>query len=473
MMNVSVRLGFVPQKGPQLAFIKAPTDIVVYGGARGGGKTYASLGEFWIHAEDHGADAVGLIVRRSREDLKDTIATAIRMYGNAARYSEKGNVFRFANGARLNCAYLENDRDAENYQGWSLTRVYVEELTQFPLPDPVFKLLATLRSSKGIRPQFRATCNPGGVGHGWVKEWIIDPGEYQITVDPESGLSRAFIPAKLKDNPALMDSDPNYVNRLKAVGSPELVKAWLNGDWTVIEGAFFPEFRPDRHIIEPFDIPDDWTKWRAMDWGSAKPFSVGWYAHVQDDTHHDGRILKRGAIIRYAEWYGCSKPNVGLHMTAEEVAHGIVHRETHGGTRTKMAYGILDPAAFAVISGPSIAETLGRHGCHFRRADNTRKSRDKRAGGWDQVRNRLKGDGEGNPMIFLFSTCRHLIRTLPMMQHDTFDVEDLDTDGEDHAVDELRYSCMSRPFGARKEKLEDRNPYLIANIFKLKELENR
>jgi len=178
MMNVTVRLGFVPQKGPQLAFIKAPTDIVVYGGARGGGKTYASLGEFWCHAEDHGADAVGLIVRRSREDLKDTIATAIRMYGNAARYSEKGNVFRFANGARLNCAYLENDRDAENYQGWSLTRVYVEELTQFPLPDPVFKLLATLRSSKGIKPQFRATCNPGGVGHGWVKEWIIDPGEY-------------------------------------------------------------------------------------------------------------------------------------------------------------------------------------------------------------------------------------------------------------------------------------------------------
>ena len=160
-------------------------------------------------------------------------------------------------------------------------------------------------------------------------------------------------------------------------------------------------------------------------------------------------------------------------MTAEEVAHGIVHRETHGGTRTKMAYGILDPAAFAVISGPSIAETLGRHGCHFRRADNTRKSRDKRAGGWDQVRNRLKGDVDGNAMLFVFSTCRHLIRTLPMMQHDTYDIEDLDTDGEDHAVDELRYSCMSRPFGARKEKLEDRNPYLIANIFKLKELENR
>src|SRR5262245_2145377 len=417
-MNVQVRLGFVPQPGAQTAFIKSPCDITTYGGARGGGKTYASLGAFWIHAEDYGPDAVGLIVRRTRTDLADTIATAIRMYGNAARYSEKGNVFRFHNGARLNCAYLENDRDAEGYQGWSLTRVLIEELTQFPNPEPVFKLLATLRSSKGIKPQMLCTCNPGGSGHAWVKDWVIDQGEYEITTDPETGLTRTFIPAKIADNPALIQNDPNYVNRLKAVGSPELVRAWLNGDWTVIQGAFFPEFSVDRHVIEPFDIPEEWIRWRAMDWGSAKPFSVGWYAHVQDDTFRNERWLKRGAIIRYAEWYGCVKPNVGLHMTAEEVARGIVHRETIGGKRQKISYGVLDPAAFAVISGPSIGETLGRYGATFRRADNTRKSRDKRMGGWDQIRNRLKGDADGNPMLFLFSTNRHLIRTLPMMQHD-------------------------------------------------------
>jgi hypothetical protein len=466
-MNIVVRLGFVPQPGPQTAFIKCPTDIVIYGGARGGGKTYASLGEFWIHAEDHGAHAVGLIVRRSREDLKDTIATAIRMYGNAAVYSEKGNVFKFHNGARLNCAYLENDRDAENYQGWSLTRLYVEELTQFPLPDPVFKLLATLRSSAGIKPQMRCTCNPGGPGHGWVKEWVIDHGAYQLVADDESGLVRTFIPAKLEDNPALVHNDPNYVNRLKAVGSPELVRAWLLGDWTVIEGAFFPEFSVSRHVIEPFAIPSNWVRWRAMDWGSAKPFSIGWYAHVQDNTERDGRMLVRGAIIRYAEWYGCSKPNVGLEMTAEEVARGIVSRETVDGHRTRMSYGVLDPSAFAVVSGPSIGETLIRNGAHFRRADNTRRSRDKRMGGWDQVRNRLKGDVDGNPLLFIFSTGRHLIRTLPMMQHDPYNPEDLDTEGEDHAVDELRYSCLSRPFHTRITPLQDRNPYLIKNVFKL------
>jgi len=466
-MNVSVRLGFVPQPGPQTAFLKCPVDIVVYGGARGGGKTYASLGEFWIHAEDFAEHAVGLIVRRSREDLKDTIATAIRMYGNAARYSEKGNVFRFHNGARLNCAYLENDRDAENYQGWSLTRLYVEELTQFPMPDPVFKLLATLRSSAGIKPQMRCTCNPGGPGHSWVKEWIIDLGEYELTKDEESGLVRTFIPAKLDDNPALLGNDPNYVNRLRAVGSPELVRAWLDGDWTVIEGAFFPEFSVDRHVIQPFKIPDHWVKWRAMDWGSARPFSVGWYAHVQDDTVQDGKRLKRGAILRTAEWYGCSKPNVGLQLTAEQVAKGIVSRETVDGARMKIAYGVLDPSAFAVISGPSIAETMIRSGVTFRRADNTRRSTDKRMGGWDQVRNRLTGDADGNPMLFVFSTCRHLIRTLPMMQHDQYNPEDLDTEAEDHAVDELRYSCLSRPFHIRVEKPESKNPYLIANVFKL------
>lgn len=391
------------------------------------------------------------------------------MYGNAAKYSEKGNMFRFHNGARLNCAYLENDRDAEAYQGWSLTRVYVEELTQFPLPDPVFKLLATLRSSAGIKPQMRCTCNPGGSGHGWVKEWIIDPGEYVLTVDDESQLVRTYIPAKVADNPALLANDPNYLNRLKAVGSPELVRAWLLGDWTVIEGAFFPEFNPLRHVVEPFQIPEHWIKWRAMDWGSAKPFSIGWYAHVQDTKIHNGVTMPRGAIVRYAEWYGSLKPNVGLQLPAEKVAAGIVSRETHDGRRDKIAYGVLDPSAFAVISGPSVAETLQRGGAAFRRADNTRRSVDKKMGGWDQVRNRLVGDADGNAMLFIFSTGKHLIRTLPMMQHDSYNPEDLDTEAEDHAVDELRYSCLSRPFYTRKERIENRNPYLIKNVFKLKD----
>ena len=467
-----IELGFVPQEGPQTAFIECPCDIVVFGGARGGGKTHGSLGEWWIHSEDYGPEAKGLMVRKTREDLRDTINEGMQMFGPAGIWKEKGGYFQMSNGGRLSCAYLENDQDAANYQGWSLTRVYVEELTQYASPGPIFKLLATLRSATGVPCQLRATCNPGGPGHHWVKQWAIDLGPYRVFTDPETGLTRVFIPSRLSDNPKLLENDPGYVNKLRASGSEQLVRAWLEGDWNVIEGAFFQEFSTARHVIAPFEVPDHWTRFRSMDWGSAKPFSIGWWSVVQDDFSHDGRLLPRGAIVRYREWYGAKfgQPNVGLKLPAETVAAGIVSRETEAGHRERIAYGVLDPAAFAVISGPSIGETLMRHGAVFRRADNSRTTKDKRMGGWDQMRARLTGDADGNAMIFFFDTCRDLIRTLPMMQHDENRPEDLDTDGEDHAVDEVRYACLSRPFRARREPSRDRNPWLVANAFKLHEL---
>lgn len=468
-----VDLGFIPQKGPQQAFVDCPADIVIFGGARGGGKTYASLGEWWIHSEDYGPRAIGLMVRKTREDLRDTINAGMAMFGNAAQWKEKGGYFQMANGGRLTCAYLESDQDAANYQGWSLTRVYVEELTQYAASGPIFKLFACLRSPHGIRCQFRATCNPGGPGHHWVKQWAIDIGPYVPFQDPDNELVRVFIPSRLADNPKLLENDPGYINKLRASGSAQLVRAWLEGDWNVIEGAFFAEFQTSRHVIPWFNIPDYWTRFRSMDWGSAKPFSVGWWTVVQDEMLHAGRVLPRGAICRYREWYGMlpGQPNVGLKLDAEKVAKGIVSRETdERGIRERIAYGVLDPAAFAVISGPSIGETLSRHKAIFRRADNSRTSRDKRMGGWDQLRARLAGNGDGHPMIFFFDTCRDTIRTLPMMQHDENRPEDLDTDGEDHAVDDVRYACLSRPYLQSKERTIDRNPYLVANAFKLNEL---
>jgi hypothetical protein len=467
-----VVIGFKPQPGPQVAFLQAPFDIVVYGGARGGGKSFASLGEFWLHAEKHGPAARGLMVRKTREDLKDTIETALQMYGSAAQWNEQKKFFRFQGGGMLNMAYLETDADAQNYQGWSLTRVYVEELTQYADNKPIFKLMATLRSAvPGIKCQFRATCNPGGPGHHWVKQWAIDLGPMRPYTDPNNGLTRVFIPAKLSDNPALTRNDPNYINRLRASGSPELVRAWLEGDWDVIEGAFFPEFNRRRHVVQSFAIPKDWVRFRSMDWGSAKPFSIGWWAHVQDEyvTPSERTVLPRGAIVRYREWYGSAGPNQGLKLPAEIVGAGIVARE-HG---EEIAYGVLDPAAFAVVSGPSIGETLGRQGAFFRRADNARLGRDKRMGGWDQLRARLRGDADQRPMIFFFDTCRDTLRTLPMMQHDEVNPEDLDTDSEDHAVDEVRYACMSRPFRQTEAYRDqvDNNPFRVANAFKFDELD--
>jgi hypothetical protein len=471
-MATLVQQRFRPQPRQQ-AYITSPADITVFGGARGGGKTYGSLGDFWLHAELHGPHAKGLMLRKTREDLKDTVAIATTLYGNAATWkSHDGNYFDFSNGARLYMAYLENERDAEHYQGWSLTRIYPEEITQFLSLTGILKLLATLRSSAGIRCQMKATCNPGGPGHHAVKQMFIDNGPFEIVRDEETGITRVFIPSKVEDNPALLKNDPGYINRLKSVGSPQLVEAWLHGNWDVIEGAFFPEFLRSRHVIMPFPVPNEWIKFRSMDWGSAVPFSVGWWCVCQETFRHDGRLIPRGAIVRYREWYGQKKgsPNVGLKMSAEEVAAGIVSRETdERGRREYVAYGKLDPSAFAVISGPSIGETLQRHGAVFTRADNSRVSRDKRMGGWDQLRARLKGDDDGNAMIFLFDHCLDSIRTLPMMQHDPHNPEDLDSDGEDHAVDDIRYACLSRPFLARSDVIKDRNPYLIANIFKLNE----
>lgn len=444
---------------------------MVYGGARGGGKSFASLGEFWCHSEDWGPDAKGLMIRRSREDLKDTIDMARQMFGRAAEWKDKEKQFRFQNGAVFHMAYLENDQDAMNYQGWSLTRVYVEELTQYASPAGIFRLFATLRTTSGARCQFRATCNPGGPGHHWVKSWVIDNGPYKPVKDFETGLIRIFIPAKITDNPALLNNDPRYIQRLKASGSAALVNAWLNGDWNIIEGAFFPEFDPQRHVIVPFQVPPNWTRFRSMDWGSASPFCIGWWTVVQEDFIHDRRRLPKNSIVKYREWYGASGPNKGLGLPADAVAKEVVRRETDArGFRENIAYGIMDPAAFAVVSGPSIGETFARQGVYFRRADNSRVSTPKRMGGWDQVRWRLQGEPEGDPMMFFFDHCRDTIRTLPMQQHDPNRPEDLDTEGEDHAVDEIRYACMSRPFGARQEDVEDLNPLRVSNAFKLDEL---
>jgi len=464
--------GFKPQPGPQHHFLTCPADIVVYGGARGGGKSFASLGEFWCHAEDWGPHAKGLMLRRSREDLKDTIDVARQMYGDAAEWKDKEKQFRFRNGAVFHMAYLESDQDAMNYQGWSFTLVYVEELTQYASSAGIFRLFATLRTTSGARCQFRATCNPGGPGHHWVKNWVIDNGAYRPVKHPDTGLTRIFIPAKIRDNPSLLNNDPNYINRLRASGSPALVRAWLEGDWNIIEGAFFPEFDHQRHVIAPFRAPLHWTRFRSMDWGSASPFSIGWWVVVQEDIIHDKRLLPKNAIVRYREWYGASAPNKGLHLPAENVAKEVVRRETDGkGFREPISYGIMDPAAFAVVSGPSIGETFARQGVYFRRADNSRVSTPKRMGGWDQVRWRLRGNDDGEPMMFFVDHCRDTIRTLPMQQHDENRPEDLDTEGEDHAVDEIRYACMSRPFGTRVETEEDLNPLLVRNAFKLDALQ--
>lgn len=432
-----------PRSRPQYLLLTCPVFEVFYGGARGGGKTDGMLGEWCAHAGQHGAAASGLMVRRSRTELYDTIERSRELFTPlGAKFHETDKLWRFPGGSRLRFAYLENDADAETYQGHAYTRVYVEEIGNFPSPAPIMKLMATLRSSAGVPVGFRATGNPGGPGHQWVKARYIDPAPmgYKVITDEDSGLERVYIPARVSDNLPLMENDPTYIQRLRASGSPELVRAWLEGDWSVVTGAFFSEFSMERHVIAPFEIPKHWVRFRSMDWGSARPFSVGWYAVS------DGELTEypRGAIIKYREWYGMkpNNPNVGLKLTAEAVADGILEREP-GDEKLDMS--VLDPAAFAQDGGPSIAERMAARKVFFQRADNSRVGARGAMGGWDLLRQRLVGEDD-RPMIYFFSTCTHTIRTLPALQHDDKRPEDVDTDGEDHAGDETRYACSARPW---------------------------
>lgn len=452
------RVVWAPQPGPQTALLACSVFEVFYGGARGGGKTDGMLGDWASHAAEYGAHAIGLMVRRTLKQLRDTIERSRAIYGPLGwLFNDETKTWRAQNGARLTMAYLERDTDAENYQGHSYTRVYVEELGNFPSQSPVMKLMATLRSGAGVPVGFRATGNPGGPGHGWVKARYIDPAPrgWQIIATTytnpfdgsEARRERVYIPARVTDN-AYLGSD--YVTTLQMSGSPELVRAWLEGDWNVIAGAYFPEFSAEKHVVAPRALPEEWLRFRAMDWGSAHPFSVGWYA-VSDGGL---QTFPRGALVKYREWYGASAPNEGLKMDASEVGRGIALRD--GAER--ISYGVLDPSAFRADGGPSIAERINtalslaartssrREGIGtFHHADNTRVARRGALSGWDQLRARLNGD-DGRPMIYFFSTCVDTIRTLPAVQHDVARPEDVDTTGEDHAADETRYAAMSRPF---------------------------
>lgn len=457
------RIIWQPQPGPQAALIACPVFEVFYGGARGGGKTDGVLGDWIAHQQAVGRHAIGVFFRRSLPQLSEAIARAHELYTPlGARWNEQKKRFLFPNGARLAFRFLERDRDAENYQGHSYTRVYIEEVTNFPLPAPIDKLRATIRSAHVQQTALgmRLTGNPGGPGHNWVKKRYIDPAPngYEIIKerlrDPFTGewreTERVFIPSKLSDNRLLMEQNPDYALQLQLSGSKQLVKAWLFGLWDVVDGAFFAEFDPAVHILpdELIDrIPSHTMVFRAMDWGYARPFSVGWYA-VSDGSWG----LPRDALVKIQEWYGWTgQPNEGIRLDAALVAEGVRERDEalrrNFGLRVR--YGVADPSIFIRDGGPSIAEMMIKH-VTWARADN------KRVPGWQNVRRRLRVQ-DGKAMLYFLESCTESIRTLPSLQHSERDPEDLDTDGEDHAADEIRYACSSRPFtvdAPRKETVE-------------------
>jgi hypothetical protein len=462
-----------PQPGPQsLAVAAAFVSELLFGGARGGGKSDYLLGDF-LQDISQGETWRGIIFRKSYPELEELLVRAKEIFmpvGAIYKVSEK--TFYFSTGSTLKFRHLENEGDADLYQGHQYTWIGWDELGNWPNLNAYKKLKACLRSAaEGVlNKRIRCSANPGGIGHHAVKNYFIDhaPGGMQLieNADEDGNITtRMFIPSRVYDNKILMKNDPQYIARLREIGSPELVKAWLEGDWNVITGAYFPEFSSAKHVLRPFAIPEHWLRFRSMDWGSSSPFAVLWHAVSDGHVLPDGRLIPQGAVVTYREFYGCvpGKVNEGVRWAANRVGRRI-HEMEKG---EKVTYGVIDPSAFKWDGGPSHAERMAKEGAFFRKADNNR------IGGWDTVRDRLCGILDdaplghnggppldilsstilvGEPMWYVFNTCVHLIRTLPALQHDINNPEDCDTDGEDHAPDALRYGLMSRPWSRPKPK---------------------
>jgi hypothetical protein len=427
----------------QSMFHSTPAEEAVYGGAKGGGKSCALV----MDALAYGLEYPGANAYLFRESYPNLEANLIREWKKAVpkelyKYNESKHMARLITGSYVLFRYVRNERDAETYQGQEFDFLGVDELTKHT-KRTIQLLLSCLRSAKGFPVRFRGTCNPGGKGHGYVKQDYVEATEYgkNITLDPVTGNRRIFVPARVYDNHVLMKNDPAYAKRLENLPEQER-KAFLLGDWDVFIGQVFGEWKRDIHVVEPFEIPHDWPRWRAMDWGFTMPYCVKWYT-----CDYDGRI------IVYREIYGCKEgqANTGTQETAREVARKVKRLEQG----EEISYGVADPACWSKTGhdGPTIAEVFAEEGAYWNPADNDRLQ------GKMQVHQRLRGWGQGRPGVVYFSTCTHSIRTLPELVYDELKVEDVDTDCEDHAYDTDRYSFMSRPWKPEHAKEQPKEDY--------------
>ena len=432
-----------PPSDKQRSFLLANSKYIGFGGARGGGKSWSVRAKAKLLALRYPGIRI-LIVRRTYPELINNHINILRgeLIG-IARYNDKDKVLKFYNGSTINFQYCAKDGDLDRMQGVEYDIIFLDEATQ--LSEYQMKVIsACLRGANAFPKRMYFTMNPGGQGHQYVKRLFIDR-QYDDGENPEE---YTFIQSLVTDNKALMEHDPDYIRQLEAL-PPKLREAWLHGSWDVYEGQFFEEFsdRPDHyldraytHVIEPFEIPESWKIYRSFDWGYAKPFSCGWWA-----IDHDG------VAYRILELYGCTKtPNEGVKWTPDRVFSEIHRIETeHRWLKGKKITGIADPAIWDAETGESIAEVAGKHGVLFTPGDH------KRLPGWMQVHYRLAFDENGFPMMYVFKNCRAFIRTMPLLMYDEHKPEDLDSDGEDHVADEVRYFCMARPISPRMAPPKD------------------
>jgi len=443
---------FKPNPGPQTQYLASSEREVLYGGAAGGGKSYATLAD--PLRDMNNPDFSGLLVRHTTEELRELIQKSQELYPKAIpgiKWSERKSQWTTPRGGRLWMSYLDKDTDVMRYQGQAFNYVAFDELTQWNTPYAWNYMRSRLRtSSKELGLYMRATTNPGGPGHSWVKKMFIDPApannpfwatdiETGETLAFPKGHSRAgeplfkrrFIPASLFDNPYLADTG-DYEAMLLSLPEHQR-KQLLEGNWDINEGAAFPEFNRSIHVVEPYDIPQSWTKFRACDYGYGSFTGVVWIAVTPSEQ-----------LVVYRELY-CSK------VTASDLADMILEAEASDGT---IRYGVLDSSLWhnRGDTGPSLAEQMNLKGCRWRPSD---RSRGSRVSGKNEIHRRLQVDEfTEEPRLVFFSTCSNMIAQLPSIPLDKKNPEDVDTNAEDHLYDALRYGIMTRP----RSSIWDYNP---------------
>lgn len=444
----------------QYEFMRRGEYEALYGGAAGGGKSDAMVAEALRQVDIPHYKAI--LFRKTFPEARELILKSHRIYPRVypgAKYNGSEHCWTFPSGARIYFGSMPNATSYLRYQGLSFAFIGFDELTHFTQEEYEYLISRNRADGPGVRVYIRATANPGGVGHGWVKERFITsmppntPYEFKTTVAKPDGSSmevvrkRIFIPSSVFDNKELLNNDPNYLANLAMLPEAQR-KALLYGDWNTFSGQVFTEWKdnPDgyktrqfTHVIEPFEIPRHWRRYRSFDFGYSKPFAVQWWAVDTD-----------GRVYLYRQLYGCTEtPNTGVRWEPRRIAREIrkIENEQEKGNTI---IGIADPSIWDKSRGSdgTVINMMESEGVYFDKAKNDRIS------GKMQLHYRLAFDKNGFPMMYVFNTCRQFIRTLPNLVYDTVHVEDIDTTQEDHDYDACRYFLQENPIKARSNEVE-------------------
>ncbi len=404
----------------------------LYGGAAGGGKSFSMLWDAYTESIRY-PGIHSILFRRTFPQLEKSLITLSRTLFDTTmgRYYTKDRTWKiFTSGkpSYIHFGHCKNENDVYDYHSAQYDRMYFDELTHWTEFQYTYLLTRLRPNIPGVKPFAKASANPGGIGHGWVRRrWkLYDKGiEYQIYKPDREGdeivapPSRCFVPAKVTDNYFILENDPAYIERLKA--SPYR-KQLLDGDWSVFSGQAFTEFKTGVHTCKAFTIPKEWERWISIDYGYSRPFAAYWHS----------RNPENGRIYTYRELYGAQIKEVDQ---ARRVMAMSVHPD---GTPEKILATIADPSVFGPRGGGStIAEVWQQNGLYCERGTRERKS------GKARVHSYLTMAQDGQPWWIIFQDrCPNLVRTLPELVLDEQDPEDVDTSQEDHAYDSCRYFLM-------------------------------